>query len=230
MRSNFAMVPFANRRISVSISGRAASIRAIVRRRSEVWYIQIKFSSSTLKFMPQTVKDDAGKLRVRIEDGRMNLQISPQLMDEMIEEALHHVNRKSCEHTITTQYGDEILLVNVDARLIMQVVVNLVDNAIKYTPVGSVIQVSAYRKDHQVVVEVADNGPGIPDRAKAQVFEMFYTGQSRIADSHRSLGLGLPLCRAILTAHGGTLTLRDNIPNGSVFSFALPQSEVNIHE
>ena len=230
MRSNFAMVPFANRRISVSISGRAASIRAIVRRRSEVWYIQIKFSSSTLKFMPQTVKDDAGKLRVRIEDGRMNLQISPQLMDEMIEEALHHVNRKSCEHTITTQYGDEILLVNVDARLIMQVVVNLVDNAIKYTPVGSVIQISAYRKDHQVVVEVADNGPGIPDHAKAQVFEMFYTGQSRIADSHRSLGLGLPLCRAILTAHGGTLTLRDNIPNGSVFSFALPQSEVNIHE
>ena len=108
--------------------------------------------------------------------------------------------------------------------------VNLVDNAIKYTPVGSVIQISAYRKDHQVVVEVADNGPGIPDRAKAQVFEMFYTGQSRIADSHRSLGLGLPLCRAILTAHGGTLTLRDNIPNGSVFSFALPQSEVNIHE
>ena len=166
----------------------------------------------------------------RIEDGRMNLQISPQLMDEMIEEALHHVNRKSCEHTITTQYGDEILLVNVDARLIMQVVVNLVDNAIKYTPVGSVIQISAYRKDHQVIVEVADNGPGIPDRAKAQVFEMFYTGQSRIADSHRSLGLGLPLCRAILTAHGGTLTLRDNIPNGSVFSFALPQSEVNIHE
>ena len=166
----------------------------------------------------------------RIEDGRMNLQISPQLMDEMIEEALHHVNRKSCEHTITTQYGDEILLVNVDARLIMQVVVNLVDNAIKYTPVGSVIRISAYRKDHQVVVEVADNGPGIPDRAKAQVFEMFYTGQSRIADSHRSLGLGLPLCRAILTAHGGTLTLCDNIPNGSVFSFALPQSEVNIHE
>ena len=166
----------------------------------------------------------------RIEDGRMNLQISPQLMDEMIEEALHHVNRKSCEHTITTQYGDEILLVNVDARLIMQVIVNLVDNAIKYTPVGSIIQISAYRKDHQVVVDVADNGPGIPDRAKAQVFEMFYTGQSRIADSHRSLGLGLPLCRAILTAHGGTLTLRDNIPNGSVFSFALPQSEVNIHE
>ena len=166
----------------------------------------------------------------RIEDGRMNLQISPQLMDEMIEEALHHINRKSCEHTITTQFADEILLVNVDARLIMQVIVNLVDNAIKYTPVGSIIRISAYKKDHQIVVEVADNGPGIPDCAKAQVFEMFYTGQSRIADSHRSLGLGLPLCRTILSTHGGTLTLRDNVPNGCVFAFTLPQSEVSIHE
>jgi len=144
-------------------------------------------------------------------------------------EALRHINRKSVDYHLHTQ-GDDYLLAQMDARLIVQVVINLVDNAIKYTPVGSVIQISAYRKDHQVVVEVADNGPGIPDRAKAQVFEMFYTGQSRIADSHRSLGLGLPLCRAILTAHGGTLTLRDNIPNGSVFSFALPQSEVNIHE
>ena len=166
----------------------------------------------------------------RIENGRMNLQISPQLMDEMIEEALHHINRKSCEHTITTQYGDEILLVNVDARLIMQVIVNLVDNAIKYTPVGSVIRISAYGKDNQVVVEVADNGPGIPNCAKAQVFEMFYTGQNRIADSHRSLGLGLPLCRTILSTHGGTLTLRDNVPHGCVFAFTLPQSEVSIHE
>ena len=166
----------------------------------------------------------------RIEDGRMNLQISPQLMDEMIEEALHHINRKSCEHTITTQFADEILLVNVDARLIMQVIVNLVDNAIKYTPVGSIIRILAYKKDHQIVVEVADNGPGIPDCAKAQVFEMFYTGQSRIADSHRSLGLGLPLCRTILSTHGGTLTLRDNVPNGCVFAFTLPQSEVSIHE
>ena len=166
----------------------------------------------------------------RIENGRMNLQISPQLMDEMIEEALHHINRKSCEHTITTQYGDEILLVNVDARLIMQVIVNLVDNAIKYTPVGSIIRISAYGKDNQVVVEVADNGPGIPNCAKAQVFEMFYTGQNRIADSHRSLGLGLPLCRTILSTHGGTLTLRDNVPHGCVFAFTLPQSEVSIHE
>ena len=65
---------------------------------------------------------------------------------------------------------------------------------------------------------------------KAQVFEMFFTGQNQIADSHRSLGLGLALCRTILAAHKGTLTLRDNEPHGCIFSFELPKSEVSIHE
>ena len=87
----------------------------------------------------------------RIEDGRMNLQISPQLMDEMIEEALHHVNRKSCEHTITTQYGDEILLVNVDARLIMQVVVNLVDNAIILDNIQRTMENSSNHRSKQII-------------------------------------------------------------------------------
>ena len=166
----------------------------------------------------------------RIEDGRMNLQISPQLMDEVVEEALRHISRKSKEHIITTTYSDEILLADIDARLIMQVIINLVDNAIKYTQKGSRINISAYAKNSNIVVDVSDDGPGIPEQNKAQVFEMFFTGQNQIADSHRSLGLGLALCRTILAAHKGTLTLRDNEPHGCIFSFELPKSEVSIHE
>ena len=166
----------------------------------------------------------------RIEDGRMNLQISPQLMDEVVEEALRHISRKSKEHIIITTYSDEILLADMDARLIMQVIINLVDNAIKYTQKGSRINISAYAKNSNIVVDVSDDGPGIPDQNKAQVFEMFFTGQNQIADSHRSLGLGLALCRTILAAHKGTLTLRDNEPHGCIFSFELPKSEVSIHE
>ena len=166
----------------------------------------------------------------RIEDGRMNLQISPQLMDEVVEETLRHISRKSKEHIITTTYSDEILLADMDARLIMQVIINLVDNAIKYTQKGSRINISAYAKNSNIVVDVSDDGPGIPEQNKAQVFEMFFTGQNQIADSHRSLGLGLALCRTILAAHKGTLTLRDNEPHGCIFSFELPKSEVSIHE
>lgn len=112
----------------------------------------------------------------------------------------------------------------------MQVIINLVDNAIKYTQKGSRINISAYAKNSNIVVDVSDDGPGIPEQNKAQVFEMFFTGQNQIADSHRSLGLGLALCRTILAAHKGTLTLRDNEPHGCIFSFELPKSEVSIHE
>lgn len=166
----------------------------------------------------------------RIEDGRMNLNMSVQLMDEVIEESLKHINRKSVDHTISAKYEDELLLVRIDAKLIMQVIINIVDNAIKYTPVGSDIRISVAKQDEWIVVSIADNGDGIPDSMKNRVFEMFYTGDRRIADSRRSLGLGLSLCRSIIHAHGGKLTLDDNIPHGCVFTFTLPTGEVNIND
>ena len=104
------------------------------------------------------------------------------------------------------------------------------DNAIKYTPVGSVISIVAENKDGFIWVSVADNGNGISEHIKPCVFEMFYTGDNKIADSRRSLGLGLPLCRSIINAHGGEITLRDNEPCGSVFTFTIPSNEVNINE
>lgn len=151
-------------------------------------------------------------------------------MDEVVSEALKHINRKSKEHTIRVSSGKDFILAHIDAKLIVQVIINLVDNAIKYTQKGSRINISAYAKNSNIVVDVSDDGPGIPEQNKAQVFEMFFTGQNQIADSHRSLGLGLALCRTILAAHKGTLTLRDNEPHGCIFSFELPKSEVSIHE
>lgn len=166
----------------------------------------------------------------RIEEGRMNLNRSVQLMEEVIEEALKHVNRKVSEHKIVVECKEELLLARMDAKLVIQVLVNLIDNAIKYTPEGSEIIITAEKTDNFVVVRVSDDGEGIPDSLKQHVFEMFYTGNNNIADSHRSLGLGLPLCRSIIAAHGGKMTLEDNMPRGCVFTFTLPAEEVNIHE
>ena len=86
------------------------------------------------------------------------------------------------------------------------------------------------KKGKWVVVSVADNGSGIPDEQKPHVFDMFYSGANEIADSRRSLGLGLSLCKSIVSAHGGTISVSDYDPHGTVFTFTLPAEEVELHE
>ena len=166
----------------------------------------------------------------RIEDGRVKLNQSVELMDEVITEALHHVNRKSSEHSIRVSSAQELILAHIDAKLIVKVLINLVDNAIKYTPAGSCIEIHTEKRDKWVVVSVSDDGPGIPDGQKPHVFDMFYSGANKVADSRRSLGLGLSLCKSIVTAHGGSIFVSDNQPKGTVFTFTLPAGEVELHE
>ncbi len=158
----------------------------------------------------------------RIEEGRMQLHLSPELPDEVIREALQHIRIPTAGHRITVDCGEELLLARMDARLISQVIINLVENALKYTPSGSSIAIGAERQGDRVVIRVADDGPGIRDDLKPRVFEMFFTGDRKVADSRRSLGLGLSLCRSIVSAHGGEITLTDNTPSGCIFSFTLP--------
>ena len=166
----------------------------------------------------------------RIEDGRMNLNPTAELMDEILDEALRHINRRGTDRRIIVENERDYVLVHADAKLIVQVLINLIDNAVKYTPPESEIRISVHEEDGMVHVSVADNGPGILDDAKDKVFEMFYTGATHASDSRRSLGLGLSLCKSIVNAHGGTISLRDNHPSGAIFEFTLPSEEVSIHE
>ncbi len=166
----------------------------------------------------------------RIGQGNAKLRLVTQLVDEVIAEALQHVSRKAREHYIMVEETGDILLAHMDARLISQVIINLVDNALKYTPAGSVIRIGAAREGAMIAIRVSDNGPGIPDEHKARVFDMFFTGNTKVADCRRSLGLGLPLCRSIVSAHGGALTLTDNAPSGCIFTLTIPASEVSTYE
>ncbi len=168
----------------------------------------------------------------RIEGGQVHLTQSMELMDEVVAEALRHINRKSKEHTIRVSSSEDFILASIDAKLIVQVIINLLDNAIKYTPAGSVIEVHTEKNNaaRQVLVSVSDDGPGIPDDQKPHIFDMFYSGANKIADSRRSLGLGLSLCKSIVTAHGGTIWVTDRDPKGTVFTFTLPAGEVELHE
>lgn len=165
----------------------------------------------------------------RLNDGRLKFKFTDQLLDEVIAESLRHISRKHDEYTIVTKC-EELILVRMDVQLIIQVLVNLIDNAIKYTPKGSKICIRGMKCNGKAQICVEDNGPGIADEMKPYIFEMFYTGKSTIADSQRSLGLGLSLCQSIIEAHDGRLLLTDNTPRGCIFTFTLPLSEVTLSQ
>lgn len=124
----------------------------------------------------------------RLEEGRMNINLTTELVGDVIAEALKHVHTKSEMQKITVIQPDDLLLAKMDARLIVQVLINLLDNAIKYTPSDSQITITAKRNGETVCVSVADNGKGIANEQKSRVFDMFYTGANKIADCRRSIG------------------------------------------
>lgn len=164
----------------------------------------------------------------RIENGTMHLQMNAELIDDMLREAIAHVDRQAARHHIQVNLEDDLLMAKMDARLIVQVIINIVNNAIKYTPEGSHICISAEKEDRMVCIHIADDGPGISDEAKVHLFDMFYTAGIGKADSRRGLGLGLSLCQSIVEAHGGEISVENNEPHGAIFSFTLPLEEVNL--
>jgi two-component system sensor histidine kinase KdpD len=115
----------------------------------------------------------------------------------------------------------DLPLVPIDDVLIEQVFVNLLENAVKYTPADCPLRIIATASDRQVTVEVADHGPGLPRGDETRVFEKFY----RAGDSRGGAGLGLAICRGIVQAHGGRIWAQ-NLPEGGVaFLFTLPLPE-----
>ena len=158
----------------------------------------------------------------QLEDGRLRIRPSSEPLADIVADALCHINRISIDHNITVVHQDKCMLVKADPRLMAQVLINIIDNAIQYTPKGSDIRIETKRLDKYAQVTIADNGAGIPDEMKPHVFEMFYTRSHNIPDSRRGLGLGLSLCQSIITAHGGTITVEDNKPQGAAFRFTLP--------
>ena len=166
----------------------------------------------------------------RIENKTMKINLQTELLDDIINEALKHLYRRGKNHHIVFEETKDIMMVKVDARLLVQVFINIIDNAIKYTPKGSTITISTKIKSDKIEVSIADNGQGISDEAKDKLFEMFYTANSTVADSRRGIGIGLSLCKSIIMAHGGEIKVRDNKPQGTVFIFTLPKEEINFNE
>lgn len=159
--------------------------------------------------------------RIDKESGSLPINKQPELLSELVDESLRHISKKSSQHTINCDCIEDMLMVNVDAHMIMQVITNIVNNAIKHTQVGSTINITTRRQDNQAVLEVADDGPGVSGDSD-RVFEMFYSTGGTENGERRGMGLGLSLGKIIIEVHGGQIYYRPNQPKGAIFGFTLP--------
>lgn len=166
----------------------------------------------------------------RFDNGQIKLNVTTELAEEIVTEAIRHVKNISKEHELIVETEDSFLLVEADSRLLVQVLINLIDNAVKYTPKGSKIIVRSAAVDGMAQFQIIDDGPGIAKEHQPYIFDMFYTANSGVADSRRSLGLGLSLCRSIVEAHQGTIRVADHEPHGCEFTIRLPMGKVKSHE
>ncbi|HVV17221.1 MAG TPA: DUF4118 domain-containing protein [Polyangia bacterium] len=158
----------------------------------------------------------------RLESGALVVRRDWVPLEEIIGAALTRLEAELAERPVRTDVPGDLPLVSVDAILVEQLFVNLLENAAKYTPSGSPIDVTARVSDRSFVVEVADRGPGLPPGSETRVFEKFYRGQQV---ERRGAGLGLAICRGIAQAHGGEIVAENRPGGGVVFRVILPQLE-----
>lgn len=161
----------------------------------------------------------------RLEQQNFTLRLEPELLEDIIGEAVQIMERRAARHDLHAEMPSALLMARMDARLMVQVLVNLLDNAVKYTPEGTAIRVSALADGPWVRLEVADNGPGISVQEQAGIFDMFHAAAIKKGDGRRGMGLGLALCRSIVQAHGGQIEVHANLPQGAVFSLTLPRHD-----
>ncbi len=161
---------------------------------------------------------------MRFESGETALQRDWESLDDLVGAALHRVEERLANHPVELRVASDLPSVYVDARLIVQVFSNLLDNAAKYTPPGTRICISAVADASSLLVTVDDEGPGLPAGDPARLFDKFQRGGGE--GTIVGVGLGLAICRAIIQAHGGTISARNRQgvgqSGGARFEFTLP--------
>ncbi|MGH7527342.1 MAG: DUF4118 domain-containing protein, partial [Gemmatimonadales bacterium] len=156
---------------------------------------------------------------IRVESGALQVQKEWQLLSDVVGVALLRTEDQLGDHPVSTNFPADLPLVAVDEILLEQVFVNLLENAAKYTPPGTPVEIGAEAGVDEVVIWVADRGPGLPGGEEERVFEKFHRAG---AAPGAGVGLGLAICRGIVTAHGGRIWAENRPGGGAVFRFTIP--------
>ena len=164
----------------------------------------------------------------KAQEGKLGLNKQPEAVEEVVGEAVARATHRRQGPTVEVETPRELTLVPMDARLIEQVLINLIGNAMKHTPPGRRIWVSVTvdKPGGLCRFQVADEGEGIAPEKLPHIFEPFYTSDPYNADGQRGLGLGLSICQAVVQAHGGMVTAQNRAGGpGAAFAFTLPLEE-----
>jgi two-component system sensor histidine kinase KdpD len=159
----------------------------------------------------------------RLESQEVELNWRPYEIREAIEQALEATKKVIAKHPIKLELADNLPLAEFDIELMSNVLLQLLENAAKYSPPTSPIHISAEKANGKIIVSVADRGPGIDELEQALIFDKFYRGKDK-RYSVQGTGMGLAIAKAVVEAHGGTLAVTSQLNHGSVFSFTLPLS------
>jgi two-component system, OmpR family, sensor histidine kinase KdpD len=168
--------------------------------------------------MAQQVNNILDMTRFEIGAPQLNRQWQP--LEEVVGAVLNRMQPSLQQRKVSVDLEEDLPLVLIDGGLIEQVLSNLLENAIKYTPPGSPIEIEAWAADDEITLSVLDRGPGIKPGDEERVFEKFYRGVPEGAVG--GTGLGLTICRAIVEAHGGRIWAENRFVGGAMFCFTLP--------
>lgn len=157
----------------------------------------------------------------RITQGVAAIHKSPQMAEEILAEAAGQVRRRFPEQVLAMKAPEELLIVPMDATLVEQVIINLIENAIYHAGPGPV-EVEAIRAGEDAVFQVRDHGPGVDIAKIGQLFDGRMPQKQPTEDSHRGMGLGLSICATIIKAHGGRISAENVAEGGAIFRFTLP--------
>lgn len=179
----------------------------------------------------QMVSDEADRLArlvenllymTRLEAGTMTVHKQWQPLEEVVGIVLERLRQQLAAHPLQVTIAADVPLLPFDELLLEQVLINLLDNAAKYAPAGTPIDLHAWVEHEDVFVQVADRGPGLAAEELERVFDKFYRGTHSIATARRGAGLGLAICSAIIRAHGGRIWAKNRPEGGACFLFSLP--------
>ncbi|NOW03020.1 two-component system sensor histidine kinase KdpD [Clostridium beijerinckii] len=159
----------------------------------------------------------------RFEGGNMKIKKNLELVEEVVYEAVQRTSKRLKDHEIKVTVPEDVIMLSIDGNLIEQVLINLFDNAVKFTPKEALIEVKVYEEVGDVIFEVIDDGIGISEEILPHIFDRFFTNGDKISDSRRGVGLGLAICKSIVEGHGGKISAQNKDEGGAIFRFNIPK-------